>query len=244
MEITIKIIIFIVCCLLGLLLGGCLKKPKPKPEPEPEPEPEPLPDPNYRKWQLVDTTTERWARYVEGMNYINSDTKMALEMNRKDNNGNAHYVWTEEAVDYWDLPDEVWESGKADCDGLARVTSDGLGRFAKYSDVNWLEYYGYYRYYYYDKEKDKWLYKITLGGHAITAYKKDNRLLAFSNTDWWGDENFPDYVSIGEMTFPEGIVLIRCRHWETGKLQWIKEAKQGEILEGSNIFDREKLYIL
>jgi len=32
MEITIKIIIFIVCCLIGLLLGGCIKKPKPNPE--------------------------------------------------------------------------------------------------------------------------------------------------------------------------------------------------------------------
>ena len=32
MEIIAKICILIVFCLLGLLLGGCIKKPKPEPE--------------------------------------------------------------------------------------------------------------------------------------------------------------------------------------------------------------------
>ena len=36
MEIIAKICILIIFCLIGLLLGGCIKKSKPKPEPEPE----------------------------------------------------------------------------------------------------------------------------------------------------------------------------------------------------------------
>ena len=32
MEIIAKIIILIIFCLIGLLLGGCIKKPKPNPE--------------------------------------------------------------------------------------------------------------------------------------------------------------------------------------------------------------------
>ena len=41
-------------------------------------------DHTFYKWQLVDKTTERWARYVAGMTYIIRDTLMALEMLKKD----------------------------------------------------------------------------------------------------------------------------------------------------------------
>ena len=68
-------------------------------------------------------------------------------------------------------------------------------------------------------------------------------MLAFSNTNWWWNQNFQDFVSVGEMTFPEGIVLVRCRHWETGVLQWVQEAKEEGIIEGSNIFDRKLIYV-
>ncbi len=244
MPIIWKILIFIVGVGIVLLLSGCKKKPiipnPPGPEPlPPEPPPEPLPDPHYKYWHLVDTTTERWARYFAYMQKITKDSLMALEM-MKTVNGKKHYVWTAETFEYWDLPDEVWESGKCDCDGFARLTADGLGRFAKYPDVWWMGYYGYYRYYF--LKDDKWQYKIKAGGHAITVYKKNDELLAFSNTNWWWNQNFQDFVSIGEMTFPEGIFYIECRHWDTGKLQWIMEAPDDEILEGSCIFDRDKKY--
>jgi len=212
-------IILIIMGILILLLAGCKSKP----------------DPHSYKWQQVNITTERWARYIEGMGYINSDTKVALEMRRKDEDGKPFYIWTAEEKDYWDLPDEVWESGRADCDGLARLTSDGLGRFAKYPDVHWMEYYGFYRKYYY--ENGEWYYKVVAGGHAITAYKKGEQLKAFSNTSWW-DENFVDYVEIGEQTFPEGLYWVICRHWDNGKMQWQKKAKDDEILRGTNVFHR------
>lgn len=233
--------------------------PNPEPDPDPNPEPEPLPDPVYYKWQLVDTTTDRWKRYIEGMKGITSDTLMALEM-IKTVDGKKFYVWTAETGDYWDLPDEVYEKGKVDCDGFARLTSDGLARFAKYPEVWWMEYYGYYRKYIFTaREKLIHLFKqtlnflkgepvhldyiIVLGGHAITVYVKDGELLAFSNTQWWHNKNFQDYIQIGEMTFPEGLIRIRCRHWDTGILQWVQEAEEGEILAGSCIFNRDKKVI-
>lgn len=231
----------IVIVLIGLIiyLAGCKKPPiGPQPDPDPEPpEPPPIYDPYYWKWPKKDMTTERWATYMAGMNYITSDTLMALEM--------RNYKWVSDwdlfnKEDYWAPPDLVYENKCDDCDGLAMLSADGLGRFVKIPEVWWMEYYGYYRYYYYDKESDRWTYEVKLGGHAITVYKKDGKLMAFSNTSWWYDKDFQDYVSIGELTFPEGIVLIRCRHWDSGKLQWIQEAKQGEILEGSCIFNRDK----
>jgi len=231
---------------VAILLSGCKPKPiipnPPGPEPlPPEPSPTPIPDPAKYKWHLVDMTTERWAKYFAYMQRITTDTRMAQEM-IKTVDGKKFYVWTAEIGDYWDLPDEVWEKGKVDCDGFARLTADGLGRFAKYPDVWWLEYYGYYRKYVYNPATGEYSYKVVLGGHAITVYKKNEELLAFSNTNWWWNKDFQDFVEIGEETFPEGIVLIRCRHWETGILQWVQEALQGEILEGSCIFDREKKF--
>jgi len=223
-----------------IFLIGCktvTPEPDPEPEPDPDPEPDPIPDPNYYRWHLVDTTTDRWAAYFDYMQKITKDSLMALEM-MKTVDGNKHYIWTSEFFEYWDLPDEVWQKGTADCDGFARLTADGLGRFAKYPDVWWCGYYGYYRNYF--LKDDKWQYEIKLGGHAITVYKKEGELLAFSNTNWWWNENFQDFVSVGEMTFPEGIAYIECRNWETGVLQWVQEAPEGEILEGSNIFNRDK----
>ena len=73
----------------------------------------------------------------------------------------------------------------------------------------------------------------------INILKKDGILNAFSNTQWW-DKDFPGFVSIAEMTFPEGVIIIRCRNWETGKLEWVLQAKEGDILEGSRIFNRER----
>jgi len=197
------------------------------------PEPEPKPDPHYWKWQQVNTTTERWSDYLDYMERITTDTLVALEM--------KFYKWVSDwdlfhKLDYWDLPDEVWVNKKADCDGLARLSGDMLGRFVKVPEVWWLEYYGFYRKYYY--ENGEWLYKVVAGGHAITVYKKDEKLLAFSNMSWWNDQDFPDFIEIGEMTFPEGLYWVICRHWDNGKMQWQEKAKEGEILEGTNIFHR------
>ena len=202
---------------------------------KPTPDPEPIIDPHYWKWQLIDKTTQRWIDYSNYMQKITSDTLVALEM--------KFYKWVSDwdlfhKLDYWDLPDEVWENKKADCDGLARLSGDMLGRFVKIPEVWWLEYYGFYRQYYYDKEQDKWLYRVKKAGHAITVYKKGEKLLAFSNTSWWNTQNFQDYLEIGEQTFPEGLYYVICRHWETGKAQWILEAKEGEILKGTNVFHR------
>jgi len=239
-------ILAIVLIAVVIFFTGCKTvTPEPDPDPDPpvppppEPSPDPIPDPVKYKWHLVDMTTDRWARYSEYMQRITTDTRMAQEM-MKTVDGKKFYVWTAEIGDYWDLPDEVWEKGKVDCDGFARLTADGLGRFAKYPDVWWLEYYGYYRQYY--LENDMYKYRIVLGGHAITVYKKDEKLLAFSNTNWLWNKNFQDFVEIGEETFPEGIVLIRCRHWETGVLQWVQEAPVDQILEGSCVFDRKKIF--
>ena len=229
---------------VSIYFSGCKFTPTPPIDPpddppEPPEPPEPIPDPNKHKWQMVKTDTPRWAEYFAYMQRITTDTRMAQEMMKTDATGKKFYVWTAEVGDYWDLPDEVWEKGKVDCDGFARLTADGLGRFAQFPEVWWLEYYGYYRYYF--LKDDKWQYTIELGGHAITVYKKDGKLLAFSNTNWLWNKDFQDFVEIGENTFPEGIVLIRCRHWDTGVLQWVQEAEGDEILEGSCIFDRSKI---
>lgn len=236
------IILIIAVIALVVFLSGCKKPvipnpPGPNPPPVP-PEPGP-PDPTFYKWQLVDKTTTRWGRYVVGMEYATSDTRVAFEMRKKDENGKPFYVWTAEEGDYWDLPDEVYEKGKVDCDGFARLTSDALARFAKLSEVWWMEYYGYYRVYTYDPDTGEYSYKVKLGGHAITAYRKDGELLAFSNTQWWHDKNFEDFLDVGEETFPEGLIRVVCRHHTTGKAQWIQMAKDGEILEGTNTFNRK-----
>jgi len=229
---------WVILIIVGLVIIAIFNKkevmPPPTPPPNP-PEPVPDPDPHYWKWQLVDETTERWKDYTEYMKRITSDTLVALEM--------KFYKWVSDwdlfhKEDYWDLPDEVWENKKADCDGLARLSGDMLGRFVKIPEVWWLEYYGFYRDYYYDKETDEWEYKIKAAGHAITVYKKDEKLLAFSNTSWWNNQDFQDFVEIGEQTFPEGLYWIIARDWSSGKMQWQLKAKEKEILVGTNIFHR------
>jgi hypothetical protein len=223
--------IFIILLIAGILilvlfLSGC--KPTPNP-------PGPEPDPHFWKWQLVDITTERWKNYCDYMKKITSDTLVALEM--------KFYKWVSDwdlwnKLNHWAPPDVVWVNKKDDCDGLARLSADMLGRFVKIPEVWWLEYYGFYREYYYDEVQDKWLYKVVAAGHAITVYKKEEKLLAFSNTSWWNNLNFKDFIEIGEQTFPEGIYWVICRHWETGKMKWQEKAKEGEILEGTNVFYR------
>lgn len=222
----IEFLIIIGIIIIAIFLTGC----------------NPINDSSFYKWQKRDITTERWQRYVEGTKYIVSDNLLALEMKKKNENGEYFYRWASDwdlfnKQDYWDLPDEVYERGLADCDGFAALTSDIIGRFIKLS-VYWIEHYGYYRQYYQDSNEN-WQYKVKFGGHAITVYEKNNKLLVFSNTSWWNNENFQDYVEIAEKTFPEGVTLIRCRHWENGKLQWTQKANNGEILEGSNIFERD-----
>lgn len=185
------------------------------------------------KWRQVDTTTERWKNYCEYMKKITSDTLVAQEMKL--------YKWVSDwslwnKPDHWALPDEVWVNKKDDCDGLSRLSGDMLGRFVKVPEVYWMEYYGFYRKYY--QEDSEWLYKVVVGGHAITVYKKDEKLLAFSNTSWWNKQNFQNFIEIGELTFPEGIYHVICHHWNNGKIQWQDKAESGEILEGTNIFHR------
>ncbi|MHA1304812.1 MAG: hypothetical protein ACTSPI_14030 [Candidatus Heimdallarchaeaceae archaeon] len=229
---------WVILVIVGLVIIAIFNKKEvipPAPPPNP-PEPVPDPDPHYWKWQLVDKTTERWKNYSDYMKRVTSDTLVALEM--------KFYKWVSDwdlfhKLDYWDLPDEVWKNKKADCDGLARLSGDMLGRFAKIPEVWWLEYYGFYRYYFYNKEKDKWDYEVKAAGHAITVYKKDGKLLAFSNTSWWNKLNFKDFIEIGEQTFPEGLYWVICRHWETGEMEWHMKAKQGEIIERTNIFERK-----
>ena len=225
-------ILVIIGIVFILYLSGCKKPPTPSPNP---PIPVPEPDPHYWKWQLVDTTTGRWADYCDYMQKITTDTLVALEM--------KFYKWVSDwdlfhKLDYWDLPDEVYVNKKADCDGLARLSCDLLGRFCKYVEVWWLEYYGFYRKYSYNEGTEEWTYKVVAGGHAITVYKKDEKLLAFSNTSWWNNQNFQDFIEVGEMTFPEGIYWVICRHWKTGKMEWQMKAKDNEILKGTNIFHR------
>ena len=211
-------IILVIIGVLVLILSGCKSNP----------------DPHFHKWQQVDTTTERWANYCGYMRKITTDTLVALEMKL--------YKWVSDwdlwnKSDHWAVPDVVWENKKDDCDGLARLSGDILGRFVKIPEVWWLEYYGFYRKYY--EENGKWLYKVVAGGHAITVYKKDGELLAFSNMSWWNNQNFQDFIEIGEMTFPEGIYWVIARHWSTGKMEWQMKAESGEIIEGTNIFHRK-----
>ena len=165
--------IWVILAIVGLIILAMIFSKKgiiPPPEPSPNPpEPVPDPDPHPWKWQLIDETTERWKEYCEYMTKITSDTLVALEM--------KFYKWVSDwdlfhKIDYWDLSDEVWANKRADCDGLSRLSCDMLGRFVKIPEVWWLEYYGFYREYYYDKEQDKWLYRIKAAGHAITVYKK------------------------------------------------------------------------
>ncbi|MBA7674169.1 hypothetical protein ES703_82376 [subsurface metagenome] len=209
-------------------------------------------DPHFHMWQLVDTTTERWKNYCEYMKKITSDTLLALELQKKvliDGKWKRFYRWVSDwdlfhKLDYWDLPDEVWKRGTCDCDGFARFVADVLGRFVMailklITEVHWMEYYGFYRKYSYNEETGEFTYKIIAGGHAICVYKKDGELLAFSNTSWWHDLNFKNYIEIGEQTFPEGLYWVISRNWETGVMEWQEKAKEGEILEGTNIFHRK-----
>ncbi|MBA7547998.1 hypothetical protein ES705_40439 [subsurface metagenome] len=215
----------------------------PKPSPNP-PVPVPDPDPHYWKWQLVNKTTERWKNYCDYMRKeIASDALLAAELQKKvlvDGVWKKFYQWVSDwdlfnKLDYWDLPDEVWFRGTCDCDGFARFVCDVIGRFImliqkSITDVWWLEYYGFYREYSSDGE-----YKIVAGGHAICVYRKNGELFAFSNTSWWNNQNFKDFIEIGEMTFPEGIYWVICRHWEDGKMQWQMKAEPGENIAYKNI---------
>lgn len=233
-----KLVLLILGIGLVIFLVGCKKKEEGGEEEENgEEEEEEIPDPFKWKWPLIDTTTQRWANYCAYMQRITTDTLVALEM--------RFYRWVSDwdlwnKINHWALPDVVWVNKKDDCDGLARLSADMLGRFVKIPEVWWLEYYGWYRHYFTDKETGKWLgnYTLKAGGHAITVYRKNGELLAFSNTSWWNHCNFKDFIEIGERTFPEGIYLVRCRHWETGDLQWVEKAAQGEILQGTNVFYR------
>lgn len=226
------VVMAIVLVIIGILLyRKYVVVPRPSPNP---PVPVPDPDPHYWKWPLIDKTTERWKNYCNYMKNITSDTLVALELKL--------YKWISDwdlwnKLDHWALPDVVWVNKKDDCDGLSRLAADILGRFVKVAEVWWLEYYGFFREYY--KKDGKWLYRIKAGGHAICVYRKNGELLAFSNTSWWHDQNFQDFIEIGEQTFPEGLYWVICRHWETGKALWIRKAKSGEILEGTNIFHRK-----
>jgi hypothetical protein len=225
--------IIVIIVVVGIIVAILYKKympPKPSPYP---PVPVPDPDPHYHKWPLIDETTERWIDYCQYMKKITTDALVASEMKL--------YKWISDwdfwnKLDHWPLPDVVWKNKKDDCDGLARLSSDMLGRFVKIPEVHWLEYYGFYRKYY--EKDDEWDYKIVAGGHAITVYKEDEKLLAFSNMSWWNTQNFQDFIEVGEMTFPEGIYWAICRHWETGKMEWQIKAEPGEIIEGTNIFHR------
>ena len=229
-------IILIIVGVLVLILTGCKSSP----------------DPHFHMWQLIDETTERWKNYCDYMKRITTDTLMALELKKKvliDGKLKNFYQWVSDwnlfhKLDYWDLPDEVFERGTCDCDGFARLVCDVLGRFVMavlklITEVHWLEYYGFYRKWYYDKETGEFYYKVVAGGHAICVYRKEGILLAFSNTSWWHDLNFKDYMEIGEQTFPEGLYWVISRHWETGKMEWEMKAEEGEILEGTNIFHRK-----
>ncbi len=235
------VVIIIVLVTIIAIFGKKYIIPPPAP-----PVPVPDPDPHYCKWQLNDKTTERWKNYCDDMNRIISDSLMALELQKEvliDGIWKKFYQWVSDwdlfnKLDYWDLPDEVHKRGTADCDGFARFVCDVLGRFAKYLNVWWVEAYGFYRKYYQDSNGD-WHYKVVAGGHAICVYKKDGKLFAFSNTTWWNDQNFQDFIEIGAMTFPEGIYLMICRHWETGKMEWQLKAEEGEILAWTNIFHRK-----
>jgi len=245
-------ILIILGLVVVIFLSGCKKTIIPNPpEPKPEPEPPGPIDPHPWKWQLVDLTTERWKNYCEYMKRMASDTLLAAELRKKvlvDGVWKYFYHWVSDwdlfhVLDYWDQPDEVWKRGTCDCDGFSRLTSDVIGRFIMLvlktiTEVHWLEYYGFYRKYTYNPETGEFSYKIVAGGHAITVYKKEGKLLAFSNTSWWNKLNFQNYLDIGEQTFPEGLYLVISRHWRTGKMEWMLKAKSGEILEGTNIFHR------
>jgi len=232
-------IILIIIGVLVLILTGCKSNP----------------DPHYHKWQLVDKTTERWKNYCDYMKKrIISDALLAAELQKKvlvNGVWKKFYKWVSDwdlfnKLDYWDLPDEVWFRGTCDCDGFARFVCDAIGRFIiliqkSITDVWWLEYYGFYRHYYYDKETDEWGYVVKAAGHAITVYKKDGKLSAFSNMSWWNNQNFQDFIEVGEMTFPEGIYWVIARDWCSGEMQWQEKAKDDEILKKTNIFHR-RLY--
>ena len=246
----IGIVVLIILALVFSKKNG--ETPEPPVPPVP---PEPV-DPWPWKWQLVDDTTERWKNYCEYMRRITSDTLVALELQKKvliDGKLVKFYQWVSDwdlfhVLDRWDLPDEVWERGTCDCDGFARLVADVLGRFVMailklITEVHWLEYYGFYRRYTYNQETGEVSYKVVAGGHAICVYRKEGILLAFSNTSWWHDLNFQDYIEIGEQTFPEGLYWVIARHWCSGKMEWQMKAEEGKILEGTNIFHR-KLYLL
>jgi len=235
-------ILVILGILLVVFLSGCGRKPPVDP-----PVPVPDPDPHYKKWQLVDKTDERWKGYCDYMKGITSDALLAAELQKEVLvNGvlKKFYKWVSDwdlfkKLDYWDLPYEVWFRGTCDCDGFARFVCDAIGRFIMLvlktiTGVWWLEYYGFYRKYSSNGE-----YKIVAGGHAICVYRKNGELFAFSNTQWWNHYNFKDFIEIGEMTFPEGLYLVICRHWETGIMEWQMKAASGEIMEGTNIFHRK-----
>jgi len=209
-------------------------------------------DPHFHMWQLVDETTERWRNYCDYMKKITTDTLMALELQKKvliDGKWKRFYHWVSDwdlfhKLDYWDLPDEVWKRGTCDCDGFARLVCDVLGRFVMVvlkliTEVHWLEYYGFYRKYSYNQATGEFSYKVVAGGHAICVYRKEGVLLAFSNTSWWHDLNFKNYIEIGEQTFPEGLYWVISRNWRSGKMEWQMRSEKGEILEGTNIFHRK-----
>ena len=68
----------IVLIIIAIIFGRKYLVPPPNP-----PVPVPDPDPHYKKWQLVNKTTERWKNYCDYMKRITSDALLAAELQKK-----------------------------------------------------------------------------------------------------------------------------------------------------------------
>jgi hypothetical protein len=249
----VKILILIICCLLGLILGGCFKKPKPEPEPEPEDKWEdyypagwykPLVDINAYKWQEREIDTDLWWEYenklIEFMRIQGRDIFDALALARVLTikiNGQYYFKWTSDMEtwqqeDYWATPPQfvIEKKGKGDCDEHSGLHCDYLYRLCKLWLVKWLEIYWKKRYW--NSVSNSYQWKNL--GHAITIFKEtpESPWKCFSNQQFLGMTN--GYQGIGEIVSKfcpkddnHELIKVVARHPITGDLLWVIDKNHG-----------------
>ena len=140
--------------MIGLLLGGCIKKPKPEPGPEPEPEPEPNPEDKWKdyfpanwyipfadwwnNWRKRDFESAEWQAYEQEVDRlfklterpVLDDYALARILVTKLPDGRYFFKWTSDMdvwglADHWSTPAEFLYCRK---DEKGNCDPDGLYR--------------------------------------------------------------------------------------------------------------------
>jgi len=106
--------------------------------------------------------------------------------------------------DYWQMPDESVRKMEGDCEDLAILTIDILGRIQKRNDARFIMSFGYFL-----NNKDK----RKLMGHCVTAFNNGKgKYNIFSNNEL--EYSYKDFLEIGHRFYPLGLKYQEIRDWQ------------------------------